>query len=136
MLFLGGRLPKAQYDDPDQILEQEEIDEESMNGFMQNSGNPNSGILKHLGKGQQTVLSAKLSPANSMSGLKYTGGPADPTNKSVVEDSSFKDNDSLHQMNQHRRHRSNKLIRPVVAAGRAMMKEPSELDQISSINLQ
>lgn len=35
MLFLGGRLPKAQYDDPDKILEEEEIDAESMNEFMQ-----------------------------------------------------------------------------------------------------
>lgn len=38
MLFLGGRLPKSQYDDPDKILEQEEFDEESMNDFMQNQG--------------------------------------------------------------------------------------------------
>jgi hypothetical protein len=36
MLFLGGRLPKAQYNDPDKILEQEEIDEESMQGFLNN----------------------------------------------------------------------------------------------------
>jgi hypothetical protein len=34
MLFLGGRLPKAQYDDLDKILEQEEIDEDSMHDFM------------------------------------------------------------------------------------------------------
>jgi NIMA (never in mitosis gene a)-related kinase 1/4/5 len=31
MLFLGGRLPKAQYDDPDKILEEEELDDEEMN---------------------------------------------------------------------------------------------------------
>ena len=35
MKFLGGRLPKAQYDDPDKILEQEELDDEMMSDFMQ-----------------------------------------------------------------------------------------------------
>jgi hypothetical protein len=34
MLFLGGRLPKAQYDDPGQILEEEELDDDQMNDFM------------------------------------------------------------------------------------------------------
>jgi len=35
MLFLGDRLPKSQYEDPDKILEQEELDEEEMNEFVQ-----------------------------------------------------------------------------------------------------
>lgn len=37
MLFLGGRLPKAQYDDPDKILEEEELDDEQMSKFMDES---------------------------------------------------------------------------------------------------
>lgn len=66
-------------------------------------------------KGQQTVLSAKLSPANSMSGLKITNG-GDPTNKSVIED-HFKDNDSLHEMNpNHRRHKSNRIVKPIASS--------------------
>ena len=39
MLFLGGRLPKAQYDDPDKILEEEELDDESLNNFIQSGSN-------------------------------------------------------------------------------------------------
>jgi len=34
MLFLGGRLPKAQYEDPDKIIEQEELDDEQLSDFM------------------------------------------------------------------------------------------------------
>jgi hypothetical protein len=35
MLFLGGRLPKSQYEDPDKILEQEELDDDQMSEFYQ-----------------------------------------------------------------------------------------------------
>lgn len=82
------------------------------------------------------MQSAKLSPANSLSGLKMTGG--DPTNKSVIED-NFKDNDSLNGVNKHRRHKSNRGVggvRPLQMAnqaGKAIMGQDPELDQISSI---
>lgn len=48
-------------------------------------------------KQNKTNFSAKLSPTNSMSGLKANGknGGGDPTNHSVVEENHFKDNDSL-----------------------------------------
>ena len=35
MLFLGGRLPKSLYEDPDKILEQEELDDDEMSEFIQ-----------------------------------------------------------------------------------------------------
>lgn len=92
MLFLGGRLPKAQYDDPDKILEQEEIDEDSMHDFMnrQQSNRSNSNIPKFT---KHSMLSAKISPSNSLVGLRATN---DPSNKSVIEENHYKDNDSLH----------------------------------------
>ena len=131
MLFLGGRLPKAQYDDPGSILEQEELDDDEMQDFIndRNRSNSNNGRKQH----QQTMQSAKLSPANSLNGLKITIG--DPTNKSVIDD-NFKDNDSLHQMGNHQKIKSNRVIRPIAGAQSAAkaILDP-ELDQISTIQM-
>jgi hypothetical protein len=55
---------------------------------------------------KHSMMSAKISPTNSLVGLK---GNQDPTNRSVIEE-NFKDNDSMHKMN-HRRHKS-KQLRP------------------------
>lgn len=107
MQFLGGRLPKAQYDDPDKILEQEELDDEMMSDFMQggrgnatgNQSNRSGGSIPKNTK--HSMMSAKISPTNSLAGI--TRGQ-DPTNRSVIEE-NFKDDDSMHQMN-HKRHKS------------------------------
>ena len=135
MQFLGGRLPKAQYDDPDKILEQEELDDEMMSDFMQggrggatgNQSNRSGGSIPKNTK--HSMLSAKISPSNSLAGI--TRGQ-DPTNRSVIEE-NFKDDDSIHKMN-HRRHKSKQQQNLKEIEKPRVVHDP-ELDQISSIQM-
>ena len=75
------------------------------------------------------MMSAKISPTNSLVGLK---GISDPTNRSVIE-GDFNENDSMHKMN-HRRHKSKQLKQSDIQKPLILQHDP-ELDEISSIHL-
>lgn len=68
---------------------------------------------------KHSMMSAKISPSNSLVGMRGAISN-DPTNKSVIEE-NFKDNDSLHDMKNNRKHKQHhRIIKPLEPPSKPM----------------